>query len=319
MARQLNPLRWLAMRFGIEPALARAAAVLPVGPQWCYEQKYDGFRAIAFVDGDQLRLQSRGAKDLTRYFPELALPHGRYVLDGEIVIDSDGPGQAFGALQQRIHPAASRIERLARELPASYVAFDLLERDGEELLEVPFERRREALEQLAGLRRSELVRDPSAAQRWLEETEGVVAKRLDAVYTPGKRTAMVKVKRLRTIDCVVIGYRPGVEPESVGSLILGLYKPDGTLRAVGHSSAFTAKRKRELRTELAAYETGARGAGEPSRWSSERELEWVELRPELVVEVSYDHTSDGRIRHGTKIVRWREDKPPRECTIDQLT
>jgi ATP-dependent DNA ligase len=306
------------MRFGIEPQLARGAAELPVGPQWCYEQKYDGFRAIAFVDGERLQLQSRGAKDLTRYFPELTLPLGRYVLDGEIVIDADGPGEAFGALQQRIHPAASRIERLAREFPASYVAFDLLELDGKELLEEPFERRRAALEQLDGVRRSAVVRDPAAAQRWLQQTEGVVAKRLDAAYAPGKRTAMVKVKRLRTIDCVVMGYRPGVDPDSVGSLILGLYETDGSLRPVGHSSAFTAARKRELRDELAAYETGARGSGDPSRWSADRELEWVELRPELVVEVSYDHTSDGRIRHGTKIVCWRDDKPPRECTIDQL-
>jgi ATP-dependent DNA ligase len=306
------------MDFGIEPQLARAATALPVGPQWCYEQKYDGFRAIAFVDGEQHRLQSRGAKDLTRYFPELSLPAGRYVLDGEIVIDSDGPGEAFGALQQRIHPAASRIERLASEWPASYVAFDLLELDGRELLAEPFERRRAALERLDGLRRSELVSDPAAAEHWLAETEGVVAKRLDAAYAPGKRTTMVKVKRLRTIDCVVLGYRPGVDPDSVGSLILGLYEPDGTLRPVGHSSAFSAARKRELRAQLAEYETGARGSGEPSRWSSERELEWVELRPELVVEVSYDHTSDGRIRHGTKIIRWRDDKQPRECTIDQL-
>jgi ATP-dependent DNA ligase len=306
------------MRFGIEPQLARAAAALPVGPEWCYEQKYDGFRAIAFVDGEQLALQSRGAKDLTRYFPELALPSGHYVLDGEIVIDGDGPGQAFGALQQRIHPAASRIERLARELPASFVAFDLLELDGQELLDQPFERRREGLERLAGVRRSELVRDPAAAQRWLEQTEGVVAKRLDAAYAPGKRTAMVKVKRLRTIDCVVVGYRPGVDPDTVGSLILGLYQPDGQLRPVGHTSGFSATRKRELPGELAAYETGERGSGEPSRWSADRELEWVALRPELVVEVSYDHVSDGRIRHGTKIVRWRDDKPPAECTIDQL-
>ena len=306
------------MRFGIEPQLARAASTLPVGPEWCYEQKYDGFRAIAFVEGDQLVLQSRGAKDLTRYFPELALPPGSYVLDGEIVIDTDGPGEAFGTLQQRIHPAASRIERLARESPASFVAFDLLALEGEDLLDQPFERRRAELERLAGVRRSELVRDPAAARRWLEETEGVVAKRLDAAYAPGKRTAMVKVKRLRTIDCVIVGYRPGVDPDTVGSLILGLYQPDGQLRPVGHSSAFAAKRKRELRHELVPSETGARGSGEPSRWSAERDLEWVELRPELVVEVSYDHVSDGRIRHGTKIVRWREDKPPRECTIDQL-
>jgi ATP-dependent DNA ligase len=304
--------------FGIEPQLARAAAALPVGAQWCYEQKYDGFRAIAFVEGEQLKLQSRGAKDLTRYFPELSLPPGRYVLDGEIVVDGDGDRQAFGALQQRIHPAITRIERLAREVPASYVAFDLLELDGVELVGEPFERRRAALEGLAGVRRSQLVRDPAAAKAWLERAEGVVAKRLDAPYAPGKRTAMVKVKRLRTIDCVVIGYRPGVDTQTVGSMILGLYEPSGVLRPVGHTSAFSAERKRELIGELAAYETGARGSGEPSRWTADRELEWVELRPELVVEVSYDHVSDGRIRHGTKIVRWRADKPPRSCTIDQL-
>ncbi|HLW96309.1 MAG TPA: ATP-dependent DNA ligase [Solirubrobacteraceae bacterium] len=306
------------MQFGIEPQLAKAAKELPLGDEWAYEQKYDGFRAIAFVDADGLRLQSRTGNDLTRYFPELSLPAGRYVLDGEIVVDGDGETQAFGSLQLRLHPAASRIERLSAELPASYVAFDLLELDGLELLAEPFGRRREALEKLGGVRRSELVRDPAEAERWLDATEGVVAKRLDAAYAPGKRTAMVKVKRLRTLDCVVMGYRPGIEPETVGSIILGLYESGGTLRPIGHSSAFSAKRKRELRTELAALETGARGSGEASRWTADRELEWVELRPELVVEVSYDHVSDGRIRHGTKIVRWREDKPPRECTIDQL-
>jgi ATP-dependent DNA ligase len=307
------------MQFGIEPQLARTASTLPLGPEWCYEQKFDGFRAIVFVDGDSHRIQSRGSKDLTRYFPELRFPGGRFVLDGEIVIDGDGDAQAFGALQQRIHPAASRIERLAREWPASYVAFDLLELDGAELLGEPFERRRDALEQLAGVRRSELVRDPAAAERWLERTEGVVAKRLDAPYAAGKRNAMMKIKRARTIDCVVMGYRPGTAAGTVGSLILGLYEPGGGLRPVGHTSAFSAARKRELPAELAPYETGERGSGEPSRWTADRDLEWVALRPELVVEVVYDHVSDGRIRHGTKIVRWRDDKRPADCTIDQLT
>jgi ATP-dependent DNA ligase len=307
------------MQFGIEPQLARSSSTLPIGPEWCYEQKFDGFRAIVFVDGDEHRIQSRGAKDLTRYFPELRFPAGRYVLDGEIVIDGDGDAQAFGALQQRIHPAASRIERLAGEWPASYVAFDLLELDGAELLAEPFERRREALDGLAGVRRSELVRDPAAAEPWLAHTEGVVAKRLDAPYAAGKRTAMMKVKRARTIDCVVMGYRPGTAAGTVGSLILGLYEPDGSLRPVGHTSAFSAARKRELVAELAPYETGERGSGEPSRWTADRDLEWVALRPELVVEVVYDHVSDGRIRHGTKIVRWRDDKPASACTIDQLT
>jgi ATP-dependent DNA ligase len=306
------------MEFGLEPQLARGATELPVGLKWCYEQKFDGFRAIAFVEGERLVLQSRGAKDLTRYFPELALPPGRYVLDGEIVIDGEGAGQAFGALQQRIHPAPSRIERLAREWPASYVAFDLLELAGVDLRGEPFERRREALDALEGIRRSTLVRDPDDARAWLADTEGVVAKRLDAPYAAGKRTAMVKVKRVRTIDCVVMGYRPGTAAGTVGSLILGLYDEEGHVRPVGHTSAFNAARKRELLAELAPFETGARGSGEPSRWSADRDLEWVELRPELVVEVSYDHVSDGRIRHGTKVVRFRTDKPPRDCTLDQL-
>jgi ATP-dependent DNA ligase len=307
------------MQFGIEPQLARSASTLPLGPEWCYEQKFDGFRAIVFVDGGGHRIQSRGSKDLTRYFPELRFPAGRYVLDGEIVIDGDGDAQAFGALQQRIHPAASRIERLANEWPASYVAFDLLALDGVELLAEPFERRREALDGLTGVRRSTLVRDPEAAEGWLARTEGVVAKRLDAPYAAGKRTAMIKVKRARTIDCVVMGYRPGTAEGTVGSLILGLYEPGGGLRPVGHTSAFSGARKRELLAELAPYETGERGSGEPSRWTGDRDLEWVALRPELVVEVVYDHISDGRIRHGTKIVRWRDDKPASACTIDQLT
>jgi ATP-dependent DNA ligase len=191
--------------------------------------------------------------------------------------------------------------------------------DDTALLELPFSQRRELLEKIDGIRRSELVFERAAAEHWLQSSEGVIAKRLDAAYTPGKRTAMVKVKRLRTIDCVVVGYRPGKEPASIGSLILGLYAPDGSLRPVGHSSAFSAARKRELRAELAAYETGERGSGEPSRWSSERDSEWVALRPELVVEVSYDHASDGRIRHGTTVLRWREDKAPAECRFEQLT
>jgi ATP-dependent DNA ligase len=309
----------MAVQFPIEPALARGAATLPVGPEWAYEQKYDGFRAIAFVAGDELRLQSRGGKDLRRYFPELRFPPGEYVVDGEIVIDAPGGGEAFGALQQRIHPAASRIERLAGELPASFIAFDLLSRDGSELLDRPFSERRASLESIEGLRRAELVLDPSGAEAWLEHAEGVVAKRLDAPYAPGKRTGMVKVKRQRTIDCVIVGYRPGKAAESVGSLILGLFEPDGNLRVVGHSSGFNAAEKRELVARLAPYETGSRGSGDPSRWSADRDLEWVELRPELVVEVSYDHVSDGRIRHGTKVLRWRDDKPPRECLFEQLS
>ncbi len=265
-----------------------------------------------------MRLQSRAGKELLRYFPELQFPPGDYVVDGEIVIDAEGGGEAFGLLQQRIHPAASRITKLATVWPASFVAFDLLAHDGNDLLEQPFAERRQALETIPGLRRAQLVHDPAQAVPWLRNTEGVIAKRLDMPYTPGKRTAMVKVKRQRTIDCVVVGYRPGKAANSVGSLILGLYEADGSLRVVGHSSGFNAAEKRELLDRLGAYETGNRGSGDPSRWTADRDLEWVELRPELVVEVSYDHVSDGRIRHGTKVLRWRDDKPARECVYEQL-
>jgi ATP-dependent DNA ligase len=308
----------MTVAFGIEPALARSASSLPIGPEWAYEQKFDGFRAIAFATGEAIRLQSRGGKELERYFPELRLPAGDYVADGEIVIDAEHGGEAFGLLQQRIHPAASRIAKLSAQWPASFVAFDLLAQEGTDLLELPFAERRRALEAIDGLRRAELVLDPAAAERWLLETEGVIAKRLDMPYASGKRTAMVKVKRQRTIDCVVVGYRPGKAAGSVGSLILGLYEADGNLRVVGHSSGFSAAEKRELLAALGPYETGNRGSGDPSRWTGDRELEWVELTPELVVEVSYDHVSDGRIRHGTKVLRWRDDKPARECRFEQL-
>ncbi|GAC1434100.1 MAG: ATP-dependent DNA ligase [Solirubrobacteraceae bacterium] len=304
------------MRFGeLEPQLARGKPELPLGAEWAYEPKYDGFRAIVFSSPDEeLQIQSRGGKELRRYFPELELPDGDFVLDGEIVVE-----RGFGALQQRIHPAASRIQRLAVELPARLIAFDLLEQDGESLLQLPFSERRARLERIAGLELTPLTTDPQAATAWLHSGEGVVAKLVDAPYSPGKRTAMVKIKRVRTIDCVVMGYRPGKEPGTVGSLILGLYEPDGTLRNIGHSSGLSAKRKRELTAELAPYATGEQGSAEPSRWSGpERELEWVALRPELVVEVTFDQVSDGRIRHGTRIVRWRDDKPPQECAISQL-
>ena len=309
----------------VEPQLARPAKALPLGEQWAYEPKFDGFRAIVFVDGDQFVIQSRGAKPLGRYFPELAFSPGRYVIDGEIVIDDDDsdpahPQQDFGALQQRIHPAASRIALLAEQTPARYVAFDLLAREDELLLAVPFAQRRARLEQLArddiGL--TPLTREAAETEPWLAHGEGVVAKALDAAYRPGQRTGMVKVKRLRTIDAVVVGYRSGKEPETVGSLILGLYDPGGELHVVGHSSGLRAAEKRALVQKLQPYESGERGHGDPSRWKSEKDLEWIALRPELVVEVSFDHVSDGRIRHGTRILRWREDKPPAECRLDQM-
>jgi ATP-dependent DNA ligase len=305
----------------IEPQLARPRATLPVGEEWVYEPKYDGFRAIAFVDGEQCMIQSRSGKPLSRYFPELTFPAGRYVLDGEIVIDDADGLQDFDALQNRIHPAASRIAMLSEQTPARYVAFDLLALDDDSLLEQSLAERRAALEEMVcepiGL--TPLTGEVSKAEPWLQRGEGVVAKDCRAPYRPGQRTGMVKVKRVRTIDAVVVGYRPGKEPDTVGSLILGLYDPDGKLHVVGHSSGIRAADKRSLVKRLEPYETGERGHGDPSRWKNEKELEWISLRPELVVEVTFDHTSGGRIRHGTKILRWREDKPPRECLLSQMS
>lgn len=311
----------------LEPQLAKTARELPEGPQWSYEPKYDGFRALAFVDGDELTLQSRGAKPLHRYFPEVRFPPGRYVLDGELVIDGDPDGvdlQDFNALQQRLHPAASRIERLAKETPARYVAFDLLALDDESLLEQPLATRRAQLEALApklaetGIELTPVATETPDAEPWLAQGEGVVVKDLGSTYQPGKRLNWFKVKRLRTLDAVIVGYRHGKEPGTVGSLILGLYDEGGTLHVVGHSSGLKPAEKRSLIERLAPYETGDRGSADPSRWAADRELEWVALRPELVIEVSFDQVSGGRIRHGTKIVRWREDKPAAECLLEQL-
>jgi ATP-dependent DNA ligase len=296
------------------PQLARSRTSLPEGDGWAYEPKWDGFRAIAFVDGDEVDLQSRNGKPLTRYFPELRFPPGRYVLDGEIVAAS------FDTLGQRIHPAASRIARLAAETPATYYAFDLLARDDELLLDLPYDERRAALEAHVAepVALTPMVRSAAEAEHWLHEAEGVIAKETAAPYLSGERTGMVKVKRVRTIDAVVMGWRPGKAEGTVGAIILGLYGGDGRLHEVGHSSGFSAREKRELVERLRPYETGERGTGEPSRWSAGRDLEWVALRPELVVEVTFDHVSDGRIRHGTKVQRWRDDKPPAACTVEQL-
>lgn len=322
----------------VRPQLARSRKSLPEGDGWAYEPKYDGFRALAFVDGADAYVQSRGGKPLARYFPELRFPAmagtGGYVIDGELVIlDGDG-AEVFDALQNRIHPAESRINRLAEETPAIYRAFDLLARGGEDLTDRPFSERRAALAELvpgmegaaeegpggwrAGtLELTPLTLDPQAAAPWLQGGEGVIAKELDAPYLPGERKGMVKIKRLRTIDCVVAGWRPGKEPGTVGALMLGLYDGDD-LRVIGHSSGLKAAEKRELVRTLAPYETGDRGSADPSRWTAGRDLEWVSLRPELVIEVSFDHVSAGRIRHGAKILRWRDDKAPAECTIAQL-
>jgi ATP-dependent DNA ligase len=304
----------------IAPQLALTRKALPGGEEWAYEPKLDGFRAIVFVDGDDVYIQSRGGKALARYFPELRFAPGRYVLDGELVIrDAEGKLE-FDALQSRIHPAESRIALLAKEIPADYVAFDLLAEEDEALLDAPLAERRERLEALAGRTGVELapqVRDPARAERWLRSSEGAMAKQLDAPYLPGKRRGMAKVKREREIDCVVIGWRPGKEEGTVGSLILGLYDGD-RLRPVGHISGFSAETKRGLRKLLAPLETGESGTAEPSRWTGGRDLEWVALRPELVIEVGYDHASAGRIRHGARFLRFRDDKDPRECRFELL-
>ena len=304
----------------IKPQLALTRKALPLGEEWAYEPKLDGFRAIVFVDGEEAYIQSRGGKELARYFPELSFAPGRWVLDGELVIrDADGQLE-FDALQQRIHPAQSRIELLAKEIPAEFVGFDLLAEGDEGLLEAPLRERRERLERIAagaGLELTPLTAHTGRAERWVGSIEGVMAKQLDAPYLPGKRKGFAKVKRERTIECVVMGWRPGKEEGTVGSLILGLY--DGSeLRSVGHISGFSAEAKRAMRSMLAPLETGESGSAEPSRWTAGRELEWVALRPELVIEVGYDHAAGGRIRHGARFRSFRDDKAPRECTFDQL-
>jgi len=315
----------LPLKPPVSPQLALPRKELPIEQGWAYEPKYDGFRALAFVDGERLYLQSRNGRPLARYFPELRFPPGRYILDGELVIVDSDDREEFDALQNRIHPAQSRIELLAAETPAVLRAFDVLVCDGRKLLTQPFAARREALARwLAGaddpgsVKLTPLVGEPADAEPWLTGGEGVIAKRLDAPYRPGERKGMVKVKRLRTADCVVVGWRPGKEEGTVGSLILGLYD-DGELRVVGHTSGLRAKEKRDLRGKLAPYETGERGSADPSRWAHDRELEWVSLRPELVIEVAFDHVSANRIRHGAKILRWREDKDPADCRFDQLS
>jgi ATP-dependent DNA ligase len=310
----------------VQPQLAKSARDLPAGEGWCYEPKWDGFRTIVFRDGDDVHLQSRNGRPMNRYFPDiveqvLALPAPRLVLDGEMVVMVDGI-QEFDLLSQRIHPAASRVERLAKETPAQLVAFDLLAEGDETLLELAYTERRERLAAVVAdpVDLTPSTSDPEAAGEWLAGTgEGVIAKESAAPYLPGERVGMMKIKRVRTADTVVVAFRFGKAPDTVGSLILGMYgDDDAELHVVGHTSSFGAKQKRELLELLKPYRTYERGSGEPSRWKSDEELVWEGLRPELVCEVQFDHITGHRIRHGAKFTRWRTDKEPHECLLSQL-
>jgi ATP-dependent DNA ligase len=319
----------------MEAALANA---LPRGAGWQYEPKWDGFRCLVFKAGDRVELRAKSGKPLGRYFPEVeallrSLASERFVVDGELLIAA-GQRFDFEALQMRLHPAASRILRLAHETPAVLMLFDLLaDEDGVAYLERPLDERRRRLEafvartaaQEPGLQLSPATRKAVEAQRWLDDTglgtDGVVAKRIDGAYLPGER-AMIKVKRIRTADCVVGGFRYGRTSREVASLLLGLYGSDGLLHHVGFTSAIPPAERAALtrRLESLIEPPGFTGnaPGGPSRWSTERSAQWQPLRPALVAEVAFDHVSGGRIRHGTRFVRWRPDKSPAQCTMVQI-
>ena len=316
----------LPLKPPIKPQLARPAKDLPDGDGWRFEPKWDGFRTIVFRDGDDVHLQSRNGRPMNRYFPEVlpavrSLSADRLVLDGELIVVVDGI-QEFDLLGQRIHPAESRVTMLAEKWPAAYVAFDLLAEGDEKLLDLSYEERHRRLEAVIdgdAVQLTPTTDDSDAARAWLTgRSEGVIAKEADARYLPGERTGMLKIKRIRTLDAVVAAFRLGKEAGTVGSLILGLYDDAGKLHIVGHTSGFTAKQKRELLELLEPYRTYERGSGEPSRWKSDEELVWEGLRPELVCEVDFDHITGHRIRHGAKFKRWRPDKKPEECRLEQL-
>ncbi|HKR86758.1 MAG TPA: ATP-dependent DNA ligase [Phenylobacterium sp.] len=316
---------------------AKLVDEVPRGPGWRYEPKWDGFRCLAFRAGDAVELRAKSGKPLGRYFPDVvaalqALPVDRFVVDGELTIAVDGES-SFEALQMRLHPAASRVWKLAAEHPANLVLFDcLMDAKGCSLLDAPLRRRRAELEALyrrmgepVALRLSPGTEDRKEACAWLSEVgsdlDGVVAKRLDAAYAPGERT-MLKIKRMRTADCVVGGFRYEQGGRDVGSLLLGLYDVRGRLDHVGFTANIPRSERAELARRLEALAGGSgftgNAPGGPSRWSRERSGEWTPLRPELVVEVRYDHVTGDRFRHGTSFLRWRPDKDPRQCTFDQL-
>lgn len=325
--------------FPFPPMEARVASALPAGDTWQFEPKWDGFRCLVFRDKDGIRLQSKSGQPLERYFPEVverlaALKAQTFVLDGELVVpDPAGKGAlSFDDLLQRIHPAASRITRLAREMPAALVVFDLLVEGTTVLADRPLAERRAQLERFIakhpadGIFLSPATRDRAEAGRWLSGAgsglDGVVAKLVDAPYASGSRDAMIKVKQRRTADCVVGGFRYATGKKVAGSLLLGLYGGDGLLHHVGFTSSFKASDKAALTKKVEALAGGTgftgRAPGGPSRWSTERSSEWVPLDPTLVVEVEYDHFSQRRFRHGTKFMRWRPDKAPAQCTFEQV-
>lgn len=314
---------------------------IPAGDEWQYEPKWDGFRCLVFRDGGKVDLESKSGQSLGRYFPELTaalseLPASRFVIDGEIVVPEDH-SISFDALLQRIHPAASRIRKLSVETPAVLVVFDLLvDEKGESLTEKPLAKRRQSLEGFARKYLKKNVRvvlspatsDAEVARKWFAGVgaggalDGIVAKRQDLPYQSGLRTGMVKIKRLRTADCVVGGFRYSTDGKTLGSLLLGLYDQEGLLNHVGFCSSFPAAQKKQVLEKIkplieAPGFTGQKPGG-PSRWSTKRSSEWEPLASKLVVEIRYDHFSNGRFRHGTKFLRWRPDKATRQCTIEQV-
>ena len=322
------------------PMEAKPVDALPSGDRWEYEPKWDGFRCLAFRDGNEVDLRSKAGQPFSRYFPEIvdavrALPVTRFVLDGELVIPQ-GKTLSFDELLLRIHPAESRVRKLAGEHPAIYIVFDLLvDAKGRSLIDEPLEVRREKLEDFAAhafagapaFRLSPATRSRSDVDAWLrtlgDSIDGIVAKRIDLPYRSGDRTGMQKYKRMRTADCVVGGFRYGTNSDLVGSLLLGLYDDQGLLDHVGFTSNIPSAQKKALTQMLETLieQPGftGRAPGGPSRWSTERTGEWEPLKPKLVVEVRYDHFSGGRFRHGTNLLRFRPDKPPSQCTFEQIS
>lgn len=317
------------------PMEAKLVEALPQDDGWQFEPKWDGFRALLLRDGDRVGIRSKSGKPLDRYFPELValladIGQERVILDGEIVLPR-GDILSFDALQARLHPAPSRIAKLARETPAQIILFDCLWLAGDDLRDEPLDTRRAALERFHArdgrdaLRLSPNTHTADSAGGWLAHSggalDGVVAKRRDEPYRPGER-AMLKVKQKRTADCVVGGYRLAAKGDGVGSLLLGLYDDAGKLNHVGFTSSFDAAARAELPALLAPYAGGSgfsgKAPGGPSRWSTERSSEWAPLTPELVVEVVYDQVTADRFRHGTRFLRWRPDKAPEQCGFDQL-